>query len=120
MPMVHRAHHQGSTPTNHDAQLCATCVAVLPALQVPAAQPDPPFAAYVSPVTPLSGFDPALDPPPPRGAWTSFGSTFEMENIMKKLIAAVVLLTASAGAFAAVPAVAHAMTDCPCPCPDGK
>jgi hypothetical protein len=68
MPMVHRAHHQGSTPTNHDAQLCATCVAVLPALQVPAAQPDPPFAAYVSPVTPLSGFDPALDPPPPRGA----------------------------------------------------
>ena len=68
MPMMHHAHHQGSTPTNHDAQLCATCVAVLPALQVPATQSYPPFAAYVSPVTPLSGFDPALDPPPPRAA----------------------------------------------------
>jgi len=47
-----------------------------------------------------------------------------MENIMKKLIAAVVLLSASAGAFAAVPAVAKAMADCSCPgcpdCPDGK
>jgi hypothetical protein len=44
-----------------------------------------------------------------------------MENIMKKLIAAVVLLSASAGAFAAVPAATHAMTDCPCPdCPHGK
>lgn len=39
---------------------------------------------------------------------------------MKKLIAAVVLLSASAGAFAAVPGIAKAMTDCPCPCPDGK
>jgi hypothetical protein len=40
---------------------------------------------------------------------------------MKKLIAAVVLLTASAGAFAAAPAALHAMADCSCPgCPDSK
>ena len=37
---------------------------------------------------------------------------------MKKLIAAVVLLTASAGAFAAAPAVMHAMADCTGSCPD--
>ena len=45
-------------------------------------------------------------------------ATFSLEKTMKKLIAAVVLLTASAGAFAAAPAVAQAMTDCACPCPD--
>jgi len=42
---------------------------------------------------------------------------------MKKLIAAVLLLSASTAAFAAAPAVMHAMADCPgsCPdCPDGK
>jgi len=42
---------------------------------------------------------------------------------MKKLIAAIVLLSASTAAFAAAPAVAKAMADscCPCPdCPDGK
>jgi hypothetical protein len=42
---------------------------------------------------------------------------------MKKLIAAVLLLSASTAAFAAAPAVMHAMADCTgsCPdCPDGK
>ena len=40
---------------------------------------------------------------------------------MRKLIAAVLLLSASTAAFAAAPAVVHAMTDCSCPgCPDGK
>ncbi len=42
---------------------------------------------------------------------------------MKKLIAAVMLLSASTAAFAAAPAVVHAMSDCTgsCPdCPQGK
>jgi len=42
---------------------------------------------------------------------------------MKKLIAAVLLLSASTAAFAAAPAVMQAMADCTgsCPgCPDGK
>jgi hypothetical protein len=40
---------------------------------------------------------------------------------MKKLIAAIVLLSASTAAFAAAPAVMHAMADCSCPdCPFGK
>jgi len=43
---------------------------------------------------------------------------------MKKLIAAVLLLSASTAAFAAAPAVMRAMADCPtgsCPdCPQGK
>jgi hypothetical protein len=42
---------------------------------------------------------------------------------MKKLIAAIVLLSASTAAFAAAPAVMHAMADCigSCPdCPQGK
>jgi len=47
-----------------------------------------------------------------------------LENDMKKLIAAIVLLSASTAAFAAAPAVAKAMADCSCPgcpdCPDGK
>jgi hypothetical protein len=46
-----------------------------------------------------------------------------MENNMKKLIAAVLLLSASTAAFAAAPAVVHAMADCTgdCPgCPDSK
>jgi len=49
-----------------------------------------------------------------------------MENTMKKVIAALVLLSASTAAFAA-PAVAKAIADCcsgDCPgcpdCPDGK
>jgi len=42
-----------------------------------------------------------------------------MENDMRKVIAAIVLLTASTAAFAAVPSVAHALANCACPgCPD--
>jgi hypothetical protein len=37
---------------------------------------------------------------------------------MKKLIAAIVLLSASTAAIAAAPAVAHAMADCTGSCPD--
>jgi hypothetical protein len=43
---------------------------------------------------------------------------------MKKLIAAIVLLSASTAAFAAAPGIGKAMADCPCPscpdCPDGE
>ena len=47
-----------------------------------------------------------------------------LEKTMKKLIAAIVLLSASTAAFAVAPTVAKAMADCSCPgcpdCPDGK
>jgi hypothetical protein len=38
-----------------------------------------------------------------------------MENDMRKLLAAILMLSASAGAFAAVPGAAQAIADC---CPD--
>jgi hypothetical protein len=40
-----------------------------------------------------------------------------MENNMKKLVAAIVLLSASTSAFAAAPAVVHAMAECSGDCP---
>jgi hypothetical protein len=60
----------------------------------------------------------------PRGArGHSFSNQLKKEFSMRKLIAAVLLLSASSAAFAAAPAVMQAMADCTgsCPdCPQGK
>jgi hypothetical protein len=49
-------------------QLCAACIAVLPRpMQIASAAPAP-AAPAASRLHPLSGIDPALDPPPPRAA----------------------------------------------------
>jgi hypothetical protein len=66
MMMMH--HHRQPTPFDRDSPQCAACLAVLPSLTAAAPQPRLPFAAFASPFHPLSGIDPALDPPPPRAA----------------------------------------------------
>jgi hypothetical protein len=53
---------------NHEAQLCAVCIAVLPPPMQIAENAVPPSAALPSRLQPLSGIAPKLDPPPPRAA----------------------------------------------------
>ena len=67
MPMMH--HHSGSSaPMSRDLQNCPACLGVLPLL--PAIEPHVllPAAVVAGQPLALSGIDPALDPPPPRGA----------------------------------------------------
>jgi hypothetical protein len=67
MPMMH--HHSGSpSPMNRDVQNCPACLCVLPSLPVIERHVLPPVALVAGQALELSGIDPALDPPPPRGA----------------------------------------------------
>ena len=62
---MHR--HGGETPAGTDVgPNCAACLAVLPAPAPAGVAPLPPFAQFLTALSPLSGVDPALDPPPPR------------------------------------------------------
>jgi len=67
----HQHHPMGGrqAPAAADQRMdCAACIAVLPPL--PAAEPQAlrPVAHLLQICQPLSGIDPALDPPPPRMA----------------------------------------------------
>lgn len=53
---------------SHPWQLCAACIAVLPRPMQIAANVPPPAARAIAHPHSLSGFDPMLDPPPPRAA----------------------------------------------------
>ncbi len=68
--MPHQANGcgHGAPLTSHEAQLCPACVAVLPSPALVEPRAVLPFAASASRIRPLSGADPALDPPPPRAA----------------------------------------------------
>jgi len=70
-PVMH--HHADGcpkpAPVSHREQICGpVCLVVLPALPAIAPQAALPFAAFLTELQPLAGIDPALDPPPPRGA----------------------------------------------------
>ena len=64
MPM-HR-HGQPAAPMNHDQQVCAACVAVLPPPPSIGSHVLPPVVLFTGKLQPLSGIDLALDPPPRR------------------------------------------------------
>lgn len=69
MAMPGHHHHMSSQPgpASTDPRTdCAACLAVLGSL--PSVEPHEflPFAPFAQAFRPLSGIDPALDPPPPR------------------------------------------------------
>ena len=54
-------------PVGHDGPMCtAVCIGVLPPFVEVAAAPLMQAAPSLPRLSPLAGFDPALDPPPPR------------------------------------------------------
>lgn len=67
MPMMH---HQSGTPApmSRDLQNCPVCLGVLPALPLIEPHVLPPVALHGGQPHVLLGIDPAIDPPPPRGA----------------------------------------------------
>ena len=72
---MHAMHHVDgghpmpmSQPLNHDPQICAACLAVLPPLPPTETHILPPVALFSGKGRHLSGIDPSLDPPPPRAA----------------------------------------------------
>jgi hypothetical protein len=67
-PMHHHNGCEQGVPTDHSVQLCAVCLAVLPSPAVAQTHAVLPFTPVASRLEPLSGIDPALDPPPPRAA----------------------------------------------------
>jgi hypothetical protein len=115
-----------SKPVNSFMPDCGpVCLGVVPAIPTvaPVAIVHPP--AYVVTIAELRGHVYAPDPPPPRNGVRAKQFNFiDGENIMKKIILAIVALSAASGAFAAAPQVAKAVADCCCPscpdCPHGK
>ena len=71
---MHSCHRHSAAPTkpqpiSHEGQICSTvCSGVLPPLLVVEATQTPAFAPLAAHLEALSGFDPGLEPPPPRGA----------------------------------------------------
>ena len=63
--MMHH-HHGQKAPTVSDA--CTACLAVMPDLIERGAHDTSAFPAFTVQLTSLSGIDPTLDPPPPRGS----------------------------------------------------
>ena len=62
-------HHQQRSPAPMGRDLpCAACTAVLPSLSLIEGLAQPPVAQFAGPHNSLFGINPALDPPPPRGA----------------------------------------------------
>jgi len=53
---------------SRDVQNCPVCLGVLPSLPVVDPHVLPPVALVAGQAHALFGIDPALDPPPPRGA----------------------------------------------------
>jgi len=71
MPMAMAGHHHHGSPkpaTTEIGSNCAACIAVLPMLAPLGTATPPPFLPFAFQLNSLSGIDPALDPPPPRGA----------------------------------------------------
>lgn len=66
----HAMHHHGApAPAKADVgPNCAACLAVLPVPGIVGAEALTPFPPDPAQLNSLSGIDPALDPPPPRGA----------------------------------------------------
>jgi hypothetical protein len=67
MPRMHH-HSNVPAPMSPGAQYCPVCLGVLPPLPAVEAHVLPPVALIVGEPRMLFGIDPALDPPPPRGA----------------------------------------------------
>ena len=70
MEAVATMHHHNSAPAPAppSQQYCPVCLGVLPTLPVVEPHVLPPVAQFASQPHTLLGIDPALDPPPPRGA----------------------------------------------------
>lgn len=68
MPMQHDAGCKRGVPADHSVQLCAVCLAVLPAPAAVGARAPLLFIPVAAQLEPLSGINPALDPPPPRAS----------------------------------------------------
>lgn len=68
-PMPHHDDGCGQrAPVSYALQPCALCLGVLPSLAVLEPHAPPRFVPAMVLIRPLSGVDPALDPPPPRAA----------------------------------------------------
>jgi len=67
IPMMHH-HSNAPVPMSRDAQNCPVCLGVLPPLPVIEPHVLPPLTLVAGQAHALFGIDPALDPPPPRGA----------------------------------------------------
>jgi hypothetical protein len=68
MPAAHDDGCGHRAPVSHEVLNCAACIAVLPSLGRVEAPVPPRLEAVTESLRSLSGTDPALDPPPPRGA----------------------------------------------------
>jgi len=67
MPMMHH-HSNAPVPMSRDVQNCPVCLGVLPSLPVIEPRVLPPVTLVAGRAHALFVIDPALDPPPPRGA----------------------------------------------------
>jgi len=67
MPM-HRHSNAPAPMSSSGVQYCPACLAVLPSLPIIEPHVLPPVALVAAQPHRLLGIDPALDPPPPRGA----------------------------------------------------
>ena len=69
-PVVASMQHHGGcgdgVPVRKSTDFCAACLAVLPSPRITQPQSELPLTPFASLLEPLSGVDPALDPPPPR------------------------------------------------------
>jgi hypothetical protein len=62
-------HHQHRAPSPAGPEIsCAACIGILPSLSLAERHVVTPAAQFDGQHRPLSGIDPAIDPPPPRAA----------------------------------------------------